>query len=53
MGAYIALIDGDRRERARQLARDVRAVGFRTPLWALADSTRIADIAVLGDDSAR
>jgi ornithine decarboxylase len=48
VGAYIALIDGDRRERARQLARDVRAVGFLTPLWALADSTRIADVAVLG-----
>ncbi len=47
VGAYIALIDGDWRERARQLAREVRAVGFRTPLWALADSTRIADMAVL------
>jgi ornithine decarboxylase len=47
VGAYLALIDGDRRPRARQMARDVRAVGFRTPLWALADSTRIADVAVL------
>jgi ornithine decarboxylase len=48
VGAYIALVDGDRRDRARQLARDVRAIGFQTPLWALADSHRIADLAVLG-----
>ena len=26
----------------------MRALGFRTPLWALADSHRIADVAVLG-----
>lgn len=44
VGAYIALIDGDRLEPARSLARAVRAVGFRTPLWALADSHRISDI---------
>ena len=31
----------------RKLGRAVRALGFRTPLWALADSHRIADIAVL------
>jgi ornithine decarboxylase len=48
VGAYIALIDGERRERARALARAVRAIGFRTPLWGLADSHQIADIAVLG-----
>jgi arginine/lysine/ornithine decarboxylase len=48
VGAYIALIDGDGRDRARQLARDVRAIGFQTPLWALADLHRIADLAVLG-----
>src|SRR5262245_3443526 len=48
VGAYIALIDGDRREKARALARAVRAIGFGTPLWALADSSRIADVAVLG-----
>jgi ornithine decarboxylase len=47
VGAYIALVDGDRLERARQLARSVRAVGFQTPLWALADSHRISDLAVL------
>jgi len=48
VGAYIALVDGDRREHARKLARAVRAIGFRTPLWALADSHQIADVAVLG-----
>jgi ornithine decarboxylase len=47
VGAYIALIDGDRREKARKLARAVRAIGFRTPLWALADSHQISDVAVL------
>jgi len=48
VGAFIALIDGDRREDARRLLKAVRALGFRTPLWALADSHRIADVAVLG-----
>ena len=44
VGAYIAGIDGDRLEPARRMARAVRALGFRTPLWALADSHRISDI---------
>jgi ornithine decarboxylase len=48
VGAYIALVDGDLRERARKLARGVREVGYQTPLWALADSHQIADVAVLG-----
>ncbi len=48
VGAYIALVDGERREPARAAAQAVRALGFRTPLWALADSSRIADMAVLG-----
>ena len=47
VGAYIAWIDGDRLEWARTLARSVREIGFRTPLWALADSHRISDLAVL------
>jgi hypothetical protein len=47
VGAYIALVDGDRRERARGLGVAVRAACFRTPLWALADSHRIADVAVM------
>jgi ornithine decarboxylase len=48
VGAYIALIDGERLEKARDLARSVRANGFHIPLWGLADSHRIADLAVLG-----
>ena len=46
VGAYIALVDGERLEPARKLARAVRAIGFRTPLWALADAHRISDMAV-------
>jgi ornithine decarboxylase len=48
VGAYIALVDGDRLDAARKLASAVRAIGFRTPLWALADSHRISDLAVVG-----
>lgn len=48
VGAYIALVDGEHREAARAAALAVRALGFRTPLWALADSHRIADVAVYG-----
>jgi ornithine decarboxylase len=44
VGAYIALIDGDRLDRARSLVRAVRAMGFRIPLWGIADSHRISDI---------
>ncbi len=47
VGAYIALVDDDRLQRARKLARAVRDIGFQTPLWALADSHRIADLATL------
>lgn len=48
VGAYIALIDGNHREQARRLAGSVRAIGFDTPLWALADSHRISELAVMG-----
>ncbi|MBB6095166.1 arginine/lysine/ornithine decarboxylase [Povalibacter uvarum] len=48
VGAYILAVDGDRRERARKLGQAVRNIGFRTPIWALADSRRIADVAVSG-----
>src|SRR6187399_784555 len=48
VGAYIASVDGDRLEHARTLGRAIRDCGFRTPLWALADSSRIADLSVLG-----
>jgi ornithine decarboxylase len=47
VGAYIAWIDGERLEQGRKLARSVRENGLRTPLWALADSHRISDLAVL------
>jgi ornithine decarboxylase len=47
VGAYIALIDGERLEKARALARAVRENGFATPLWGLADAHRISDLAVL------
>jgi ornithine decarboxylase len=48
VGAYIALIDGERLEKARTLGRSVRANGFGTPLWALANSHQISHLAVLG-----
>src|SRR5882672_6240634 len=48
VGAYIVAIDGERREPARKLAQAVRHIGFRTPLWALADSHKLTDIAVAG-----
>ena len=48
VGAYIALVDGERLEQARNTARAVRALGFETPLWGLANSHRISDLAVLG-----
>jgi ornithine decarboxylase len=51
VGAYIASVDGDHREPARKLAQAVRNIGFRTQLWALADSCRIADTSVLGMSS--
>ena len=47
VGAYIGLVDGERLEEARKSCARCAAIGFRTPLWALADSHRIADIAVL------
>jgi ornithine decarboxylase len=48
VGAYIALVDGERREKARTMVRAVRQRGFTTPLWALADSHQITDLAVVG-----
>src|SRR5690349_10420451 len=48
VGAYIALIDGARREQARKLALAVRSIGFRTPLWALADSHQLSSLEVTG-----
>src|SRR3954447_11765008 len=48
VGAYVARIDGDRLERGRALARAVRETGVQTPLWAVADTHRLADMAVSG-----
>ena len=48
VGAYIAAVDGEHIESARRLARAVRSIGFRTPLWALADASRISDTSVVG-----
>ena len=48
VGAYIALIDGERLEPARKLLQSVRALGWRVPLWALADSHSISGLAVTG-----
>ncbi|HSW27605.1 MAG TPA: Orn/Lys/Arg decarboxylase N-terminal domain-containing protein, partial [Burkholderiaceae bacterium] len=48
VGAYIVATDGEHLERAKVLLRAVRGIGFRTPLWALADSHRITDLPVVG-----
>ncbi|WP_442579354.1 ornithine decarboxylase [Mesorhizobium sp. ASY16-5R] len=47
VGAYIAMVDGDRLQSARELALAVRGIGFQTPLWALADSRKLSEMAVL------
>ena len=48
VGAYILLTDGGHLEGAKALVRGVRGFGFRTPLWALADTHRISDLPVVG-----
>jgi ornithine decarboxylase len=48
VGAYIVGVDGKHMEGARNLAGGVRALGFHTPLWALADTHRISDLVVAG-----
>src|SRR3954470_23369410 len=48
VGAYVARIDGDHLERGRALVRAVRETGFQTPLGAVADTHRLADMAVSG-----
>ena len=47
VGAYIGLIDGERLEDARRFARAVRDNGFHTPLWALADTHRLSNMAIV------
>jgi arginine/lysine/ornithine decarboxylase len=44
VGAYLAMVDGDRLEGARALVRDVRSIGFQTPLWGVADTHRISSV---------
>src|SRR5690349_18816246 len=48
VGAYIFDVDGPQRDKARALGLAVRRLGYRTPIWALADSRRIADVLVTG-----
>ena len=43
VGAYIVAIDAEKLASARALARDLRAKGFNTPLWALADTRRMSE----------
>ena len=47
VGAYIGSVEGGAVEDARAFVRAVRGLGFRTPLWALADSRGISDVDVL------
>ncbi|MFV0679717.1 ornithine decarboxylase [Ottowia sp.] len=46
VGAYVVAIDGPQAATATRLAQAVRAAGFDTPLWAMADNTPIADMSV-------
>ena len=48
VGAYIVSVDKENRDSARALGKAIRDAGFRTPLWALADTSRIADVSVIG-----
>ena len=50
VGAYIAMVDGDRSSRRARWRAPCAPSAFDTPLWALADSHRISDMAVLGHD---
>ena len=47
VGAYIGTVEGGRREEARRFARSVRNLGFKTPLWALANSSGISEVEVV------
>lgn len=44
VGAYVIAVDGERREPAKALAQAIVATGNKTPMWALADSSSIADM---------
>ncbi|HKG73326.1 MAG TPA: ornithine decarboxylase [Aestuariivirgaceae bacterium] len=47
VGAYIGSVENGRLDDARRFMSAVRGAGFRTPLWALADSHGISEIKVL------
>ena len=48
VGAYIFDVDGPQRDKAREFGLAVRRLGFRTPIWALADSRKISDVIASG-----
>ncbi len=48
VGAYIFDVDGPQRDKAREFGLAVRRIGFRTPIWALADSRKISDVIASG-----
>lgn len=47
VGAHIVLVDAERIAGARELTSAVRSPGFRTPLPVLANSQRLANLAVV------
>ena len=44
VGAYIGSVEGGKLPAARSFLRSVREIGFRTPIWAMADTLTIADM---------
>ncbi|KRB50024.1 amino acid decarboxylase [Rhizobium sp. Root708] len=47
VGAYIGSVEGGWLPDARTFLRSVRDIGFRTPIWALADALGVADLDVV------
>jgi ornithine decarboxylase len=47
VGAYIGSVEGGRLSDARTFLRSVREAGFRTPIWAMADTLGVADLDVV------
>jgi len=47
VGAYIGSVEGGKLPAARSFLRSVREIGFRTPIWAMADTLTIADMDVV------
>ncbi|MEI6002871.1 ornithine decarboxylase [Paraburkholderia bengalensis] len=48
VGAYVVGVDGEHIGPARDLAMGVRSLGFRTPLWAMANTHGLSDLVVEG-----